>query len=82
MPQRSRLTSVTAQRNGVVSEYDEQYRSINALATQLGISRRHLIDMLAREGAPTPLKISSRCVRYPLRETIEFFRGTLTSPNN
>lgn len=82
MPTRTRMAHENGVRNSETPDLEEQYRSVNWFAQQFDISRRHFINVMEREGAPGPLRISSRCVRYPVRETIAFLRGQLAQSTN
>ncbi len=82
MPTQTKMASENEGRNSATAELEQGYRSVNWFAQYLGISRRHFIDVIAREGSPRPLRISSRCVRYPVHETIAFFRGQPAKSTN
>lgn len=74
MATKAGIALVDAPRNGDIAGSVDQYVSVKTLAGRLGVSRRTLISVLAREGAPAPIRISQRCVRWPLAATIDHFR--------
>lgn len=50
----------------------EKLLSHRQVAELVGVSRRTLYDLLAKPGAPAPIRLTKRTVRYKLSDVLEW----------